>query len=476
MQSVVKFAAALAVAAVAAASAHAAPLEAYGRLPAIEDAAISPDGGKLGLIVTDGAVRKIAVRDIATGRTEVLDGQGVKLRNVRWADNQHLLIQASAPSGDTNLVFNPTEIWLGFDYNTATRTMRQLLKDNDYSALFGEPALRTVEGKTTLFLENPMGGASRPRIGLWRVGLDLGFTRPFKEGFPDTVQWLVGPDGQPVAETEYNSLSRTWTLKVLRDGAWATAIERSEPIDLPTPIGLGADGASVILRQVVDGQPQFSQVSVATGEARALPVNGLDVRPVLEPQSDVLIRFVSRDGEALRYDMLSQRDQAIWRAAASAYPGDEVRVESWSASHRQLVVLVTSPTTGPAYALVDFDAKTSKWIGDLYPDLKSADLSPSRPFSFRTRGGLTLGGYVTRPAAANGAAVILLHDGPSERFRPGFNWLVQGMASRGYTVVQLNQRGSAAAGSDLFRAGQGGGWSRLGQDIADGVAALAAEG
>ena len=52
--------------------AFAAPLELYGRLPNIEDVAISPDGGMVALIYTNGEDRQIVLRNQADGKLSVL--------------------------------------------------------------------------------------------------------------------------------------------------------------------------------------------------------------------------------------------------------------------------------------------------------------------------------------------------------------------------------------------------------------------
>lgn len=455
-------------------SALAAPVEAYGRLPAIEDVAISPDGARLGLIVSDGTARKIAVRELATGVTQVLDGQGAKLRDVRWADNDHLLIQASGASSETNLYFEPGDLSHLYDYSVSTQAFRFLLRDTETPVLFSLPSVRTVDGETTLLIDHLMFGANGARIGLWRIGMKLGFARVFKEGSAGTYGWLVGQDGQPVAATEFAQQSRRWALRVMRNGVWDEVQSRTTPIDRPWLAGLGADGRSPLIEEHPEGQAVFSQVLLDTGEVKPVAAPGPDAQPVLDPRSDALLGFVSLSGDQPRYDMVAPRDQAIWRAAAAAYPGDRVEVVSWSDNHRKLVVLVDSPTTGPAYALVDFDAKTSKWIGDLYPELKAQDIAPRRRFNFTTRDGLKLGGFLTggKPGAP---VVVLLHDGLMGRDDPGFDWMAQGLASRGYAVLQINYPGSAGLGLDLYRAGYGR-WGRLKDDVADGLSALSAAG
>src|SRR5579871_766146 len=78
-------------------AAQAAPLEAYGRLPSVEDVALSPDGSKLAFIRTTADVRVMAI--VAVADHKLLGGAKlgeVKLRRLWWADDDHLLIMTSA--------------------------------------------------------------------------------------------------------------------------------------------------------------------------------------------------------------------------------------------------------------------------------------------------------------------------------------------------------------------------------------------
>lgn len=78
------------------------PLEAFGRLPSLEDVAISPDGNNVAFVRTRGDVRNLVVQPV-TGH-DVLGGVSagdVKLRRIAWVDDENVLITASttrAPS------------------------------------------------------------------------------------------------------------------------------------------------------------------------------------------------------------------------------------------------------------------------------------------------------------------------------------------------------------------------------------------
>jgi dipeptidyl aminopeptidase/acylaminoacyl peptidase len=84
------------------------------------------------------------------------------------------------------------------------------------------------------------------------------------------------------------------------------------------------------------------------------------------------------------------------------------------------------------------------------------------PFSFTSRDGLTIHGYLTLPAGSDGKNLPLIlnpHGGPmGPRDAWGYNWETQLLASRGYAVMQVNYRGSGGFGKafqDIARTASG---------------------
>jgi hypothetical protein len=73
------------------------PLEVYGRLPHIEDVALSPDGTRIAFVRTEGESRVIAIVSLS-GHTMVggLRMGDAKLRAIEWADNDDLMLTTSA--------------------------------------------------------------------------------------------------------------------------------------------------------------------------------------------------------------------------------------------------------------------------------------------------------------------------------------------------------------------------------------------
>jgi dipeptidyl aminopeptidase/acylaminoacyl peptidase len=117
-------------------------------------------------------------------------------------------------------------------------------------------------------------------------------------------------------------------------------------------------------------------------------------------------------------------------------------------------------------------------LADARPWLDKSQLVPTRAQWFTARDGLPLLGYVTRPggSVSAGPAVVAIHGGPWSRDMGGFETETQLLANRGYTVVQVNFRGSTGLGKRTFDAGVGQFGRKMSDDVDDVINALAEQG
>ncbi len=480
MNLVLKFAAALCVAGVLSARVEAAPLDAYGQLPAIEDAAMAPDGGHVAVIVTNGDQRKIAIRSLADGATYVMDTGEVKVRDVSWADGKTLLITTTVTTDKRNIVTSQGEFGQLFAYDLETRSLKQQMRDETVLfQAFDAPMNRAVDGKTSVFVSGPIYAEQSMRWGLVQLNLERGTARVVDAGFKDSTDWLVDAGGAPLAETEYDPKSGKWQLRTRFGGKWIVSRSQVSLQERPYMAGLGRDGASVLMAEIVDGEKVFREVDPATG-TWGEPIKDMSgASPVFDPGTHRLIGFARETEAGPTYTFLDPLDSRIWKAVTAAYPGDSTRLVSWSADHRRLVVLVDSATTGPAYAMVDLNRKSASWLGDEYPRLKSADISPVERFTYKAADDLELRAFLTTPKgreAKNLPLIVLPHGGPAVAETNGFDWWSQALASRGYAVLRVNYRGSDGEGWEMIEAGFGEWGRKMQTDLSDGVRFLAQRG
>ena len=471
--------AALAVLLLAAAPAVAAPLEVYGKLPSIEQAALSPDGSLIAVAMTDGEARSITIiRARDKSPVVTLKAGDTKVRSLVWAGQGHLLITSSVTTSLEDVIAPVREWYSVFDYNLKTGALRNVLSDAGWTLTAGgNPEPRTIGGEPFAFVTANYFVSGYGRISLFKVDLDHDKTTLASLGWPNTRQWVVSASGEALAENEFDMRTGHWVLKVRRGNDWSQAFATDDDDTLGW-FGLSRDGQSVMLSGG-DGRDAFREFDANTqkwGEPFATMPEGV---PIDDPVTGALIGLDALNGDERAYRFFAPADQAAWNAVVKAFPDQTVELASLSADHRKWLVWVDSPIDGPAYAFVDLDAHKAYFVGTVFDDLTAQDVSPVRPITFKAADGLALSGYLTLPKGRepkNLPLIVFPHDGPSTRNTPGFNWWAQAMASRGYAVLQVNYRGSKGFGWDFQRAGFGEWGRKMQTDLSDGVRHLAAEG
>jgi len=464
--------------------ANAASLAAYGKLPSMEYATVSPSGRQVALVVTNGEARTIIVQDLASDTVTLrgLIGEH-KIRNVQWAGDDHLVLVASTTLNDMSIENGFREWFFGTAINLKTKKLKPLMQNSkaDLSAIFGTPIVRSYHGEPSVFVQGIVFNDSRGQLSLFRIDLESGANRLVQMGSDDTVEWAVDAEGQPLAQEI--SGAGAWSIRVRTAGGWREAVRRADgSLDSPYMIGLGRDNASVIYAAPdadKDGAWMLHEVRTdGATPAAPRPLEDL-AEPVRAALDGRLIGGYGLVGDEDRYTFFDPADERAWKAIVAAYPGERVTLQSWSTDRKKIVVLVESKTHGPAFALVDLTERAAKWLGAQYSALTPADISARTPIKFKAADGLALTGYLTLPQGRPAKALPLIvfpHGGPAARDDPGFDWWAQAMASRGYAVLQVNFRGSEGLGEALLNAGYGEWGRKMQTDLSDGVRHLAGQG
>jgi dipeptidyl aminopeptidase/acylaminoacyl peptidase len=482
-------AACLAVAGAAVAAepkAAAPPLSLYGGLPNLEQVEISPDGKLIAISVTDGEKRMMLIREAVEGGKLIagVNFGDSKLRGLQWAGTEHVLVTTSSAAEVWGLSGPKREYLMSFDYNLVTRKQTLLMNGQDeaMNIVLESPDVRFIDGLPYAFIEGMHFNDGVGWNTLYRVNLKTGVTRMLNAGgSSDTDDWLVSPEGQPLAQSLYDQKLGAWSLKIKNpSGGWTTVEKAVSKMGSYGVRGMGRDGKSVLVwMRDEEGSKAMLREYALDGAHVVVPGSDAYDSAIMAPDGSRMIGAFSLVGDERRYTFFDPKAQASWNAVLKAFPGDQVSLASWSDDRRKIVVQVDSPTLGPAYALVDLDAKSARWLGDIYKNLKPEQVSEIKPISYKAADGLKITGYLTLPRGRDPKdlpLVVLPHGGPEGRDTLGFDWWSQALASRGYAVLQPNFRGSEGFGDDFVEAGYGQ-WGKLMQtDLSDGVRHLAKQG
>jgi acetyl esterase/lipase len=469
----------------AAVSARAAPpLEAYGRLPAIEDAALSPSGARFAVIVADRDGRKVIVRK---SDGEVLGGLALgkaKLRGVSFAGEDHVLITESATVARPVVGLQVTEMAGVIDLNLKTRASYMIFgKSNVFvDAILGYHGVREVKGRWYAYVGGVTWDKVQPHADggvvypdLYRIDLDTGRPELVASSAQRIRGWLLGIDGQVIANSVFDTTRRQYTVYA------------GSGIDRPLIQRTGDDALWLMSPGRAPGTVLVAERTADTVLVRELPLGGGSegvalitgdntAGPLVDPDTHVVVGLTNVRGQTL-FDPLLQKRIAD---ARGIFPGEHAELQAYSRNFGQMIFLTEGPRDAGRYWLVDVVGRSAVPIGDVRPEVTAADVGPTRMFAYKAADGLAMDGVLTLPPgreAKDLPLVVMPHGGPIvPGDRVGFDWWAQAFASRGYAVFQPNYRGTLGYGEAFRRAAEGQYGRKMQTDISDGMAALAKAG
>lgn len=244
-------------------------------------------------------------------------------------------------------------------------------------------------------------------------------------------QWM--PDGRAVlfvAESEDASFQRVGLYDIVTGEARLLLDDPARPVEdaWPTPDGL------VVVDEVRDG--------------RHLPL-------VLDPTGGAASPFPRLAGG---------NTLPLGRAADGAW----VALRYTSTSPHDLVRIEVEGDAASARSLTGVSARAR---------LDLAELTPAEDFRWQSDDGLEVQGWLYRARPATGRAVLYIHGGPTWHSEEWLNAQIQYLVRRGFTVLDVNYRGSTGFGMAYREAIKVDGWGGREQaDIAAAARALIAAG
>lgn len=172
------------------------------------------------------------------------------------------------------------------------------------------------------------------------------------------------------------------------------------------------------------------------------------------------------------YVLLSDgREAQIFKQLLKLFGKVEVNVTSKSVDGTFWTVLVNRDTDPGTFYLFDSSKSEIEFLSNSYFNIDSGNLASMEPIEYFSFDGTKISGYFTKAITSDEVAplVILLHEGPRARDYWGFNAEVQALALNGYSVLQVNYRGSSGYGKEFMNAGNRHWGDHIPQDIITGA-------
>lgn len=475
--------------------------EMFGAAPGVQSVSLSPNGAHVAWADIAQERQTVVTVDVATGRLKRTGvHQDMKLRSVRWADDETLLLDVSMTHlvrGDRPQLY---EFYRTVALEPATGQSRILLMNDDTRQWVTAATLvapHTTQPRTVIMSSwDHSSASSRQGTGtrIWSERRDSGWThdlfavdlgtgrgRKIAAGTPYTIDWVVDAAGDPVARAEWEPARTVYTVLARQpNGAW------KEIYRLANGSTLGLNGLTR------DGKAIAAQGSDGSGRAKlwAIALNGSGAA--------VLAADPDRDVVAVQYDPHTRHPIGAWLGGldpvvqwfdaeaeaqfakvARAFPGRSVELSGRSANGERVLARVYGPSTPAVHYLVDFGKRRADIVGETYPGLAQRPLGTMTATTYAARDGTTIPAYLTLPPGSSGKGlplVVMPHGGPESRDEYEFDWFAQFLATRGYAVLQPQFRGSTGFGDDFRRAGTGEWGGLMQDDVTDGVKAMIERG
>jgi dienelactone hydrolase len=481
----------------AAPSFSATQLESYGKLPFIEPSqfVLSPAGDRIAFIAAAGAGRQLVVKDLTSNKVLVATPlTKPKIQYLDWAGEDHVLVGARMTSNDLYSV-TPNIEEVGSNVVIPLNGAKPFVvfhgQDKIWPDVYGYEGTYQIGGKWYGFFEgvamkvqgssmdqlHPNGTPDLNYLNLYRVDLDTGATSMIAGRVEKVSARVVSPNGEVVAHSNYVEETGAWSLYAGLNGR--------ELFSTKAPLhDVGLDGLGRRPNTVMVSDSRADSASIKEYDVSSLgdPVELFKdeaVDGLIHDHNGYLVGAVIAHEQGEETVFLDPAIKAAFDRATKPFKGMHVAYVSADAGWNKWLILTDGDGDSGTYYMVDLAKGAAEEVATLYPDIDSADIGPVKMISYKAGDGMALHAVLTLPVhkpAKNLPVIVLPHGGPEAHDVPGFDWLAQAFASRGYAVVQPNFRGSTGGATELRDAGYGEWGRKMQTDVSDALAELVRQG
>ncbi|MEP7247653.1 MAG: S9 family peptidase [Gammaproteobacteria bacterium] len=437
------------------------PLEDFARAPQFQAATVSPDGARIASIEMLDGRAAIYVGATDTGERHLVYRDADRsLSNVSWSPDSRFLLTLQDNGGDEGyhlFRLDPIKIDGAVDLTPFKGVQAELIRTsgqrsgaiaislNKRDPQFSDAySLDVATGALTLQIENP---------------------GTFTEYFARSNGTVVAASAiTPTGQLEIWSVEGGPSHWARRYVAPATTRFKA--------LALSADGSSLIAKS---DQSRLTErllaIPLAGGAPTLLPSGKLCARFDV---TDVIVGATSIDGStcATTRTEIEASEASLASAVAEVrrMSGDDSNVSLESRSlDGQTIILFADKGDRPGRFFLRIPGGHARLYAETRPWLAHRALAIPRAHWVTARDGLPLLIYVTHPLLNQrpGPTVIAIHGGPWSRDEGGYEGETQLLASRGYTVIQVNFRGSTGLGRQVYEGGVGEFGGKMSDDIDD---------
>ncbi len=472
-----------------AAPAQPVPIEAFFTPRAISSVRLSDDGARIALIVpNDKGRRSIAVLETATLKGGIVFVPNDYNADVLFWKDDRIIFGGDVAGNESyalrSITYDGRHLRDLCESYKEYQKIQGPLSVGIVSRLLAEPGFVMVMGQGS---RRNSSGDLEPagEFGLYRLNVRTG-ERLLVEAFHDR---FMGSMADFVTGFEYGRLLQDGKESVIElrpspEAPYREVARFKGSEELWSFIGLTPDRRKALV--LVRGTPEHDRGALYEFDLETMKMGRL----LFDPPAGEITNFKQApDGTLLGVEYEDEKPAFHWfepmwgRMHASlmaTFPGAVVRIVDSTRDNRLHVIFVDSDRDPGTYYLFDATKPQLMALGRVLPGIDPQRMAERRPVHFTARDGLEIHGYLTQPPGRENQPnpfVLLPHGGP---FGIRENWEfdpeAQFLASRGYSVLQVDFRGSGGHGMKFELAGRRQWGLAMQDDLTDAVNWAVAQG
>ena len=433
------------------------PVAAFGKLPQSQQVKLSPDGNKIAFINNIAGNTMIGVTDLVEAKTRYLvstDNQKFKIGWYLWANNDLLLVSADYPVQRRGLKYTEARLLkVHVDGKEAFESVFKSRKSERVPQFQNNIIDLLPDEPNHILMSLDLKVSNQPDV--YKLNLTNNRKRKFiYRGKSHIYNWMTDQQHKLRLGFGRDETKIFYRLFDIKKDEWRNIWEY-EIFDAPdlSPLGFGLNPNDLYIRADHNGRYAIFKVDVSKADLpRTLVFHDpdYDVEGSLiysQKTNDVIgVYHGEADNAKVFFDPVYD---AFQTALNTALPDAYNNVSSFSADERKYILYTSKSQSPGAYYLGNRDTNELTFVLEQYPLLYQQKLSGKNKILYKARDGVAIEGYITQPhtnVKNTKGAIVLPHGGPMARNYAGFDWFSEFFASRGYTVLEPNFRGSSGYG------------------------------
>ncbi len=455
---------------------HGAPslIEQFGSLPAETHVKLSPGAKRIASIVSSSGARFLVIREVGKEGINPIfkvDNRNYTVRWLQWLSDERLLISILAPSSRYGIDTMESRLTaVNYDGSNSLNVVK--LRSNELVPQFQDQVVDFLpDDPEHILLSLDKSTPLKPAV--YKINVNNARSKTVHKSAKNVIRWMA--DRQHKIRLRVELDDGVFSIRTREVGAKKWQLFHSFDAfatDQIEPLGFGKNPNELYFRAYKGEYLAVFRTDITKPEQAwelMLSQPGADITGQLwySNKFDEVVGVIDPNSD--NYEIWNTEFLAFQKGLDQALSDTKNYILSMSADERKYILLATSSTLPGTLMFGDRDQGTLQPFTRQYPKIDEADLVKKQPFIYPARDGVPIQGYISAPTDQLGQrpVIVLPHGGPISRTGNGFDYWVQFLVKLGYTVVEMNFRGSAGYGHSHMTTGLGNWGTQIHNDITD---------